>query len=177
MERCNRRRQETKVDEMTEYTPQQRAIRQWLSKPAPNYGGCGCMGPQRLDGKWDHESVDADINIYSMGDTPIKVVQVLRADMGMTLFDAKKLLDAKRGLLEKVVNAEKVDSNIRAAGGVCQIITPISNLEPECPCEMRTVEVVDGVYYKIIEHRSPDGITHEAFEIGPIGGPYKKVTK
>ena len=61
------------------------AIRQWISKPAPMWDACGCMGPQRG--------------------------------------------------------------------------------EPLCPCRMRMVERVDGSWYKITEHRSPDGITHTAEKI------------
>jgi len=67
---------------MGDYTPEQRAIRQWLSKPAPSFYACCCMGPQ--------------------GDKPF------------------------------------------------------------CPCEMKMVEVVDGNYYLIEEHRSVDGVTHTA---------------
>jgi len=63
-------------------TNEQIAIKQWLSKPAPCFVACGCMGPQRG--------------------------------------------------------------------------------EPFCPCKMQMVEMVDGKYYLITEHRSPDGITHTA---------------
>ena len=76
-------------------TPEQTAIRQWLSKPAPYWGACGCMG--------------------------------------------------------------------------------IQDNEPGCPCEMKCVEIVEGSYYQIIENRSPDGITHEAKLLGPVGGPYVAV--
>lgn len=44
--------------------------------------------------------------------------------------------------------------------------------EPACRCAMQYVELVNGVYYRIYEHRSPDGITHTAFCLGPRGGPY-----
>ena len=37
---------------------------------------------------------------------------------------------------------------------------------------MRYVELVDGNYYYISSHRSPDGITHKAEFVGPRGGPY-----
>lgn len=32
---------------------------------------------------------------------------------------------------------------------------------------------VDNVFYQIKEHRSPDGITHTAVELGPVSEPYK----
>lgn len=63
-------------------TNEQIAIRQWLSKPEPYFGACGCMGPR----------------------------------FG----------------------------------------------EPFCSCKMKMVEMVDGKYYLITEHRFPDGITHTA---------------
>jgi hypothetical protein len=77
------------------FTPEQRAIRQWLSKPAPWSDACGCMGP-----------------------------------------------------LEN---------------------------QPRCPCAMGYVEEVDGKWYEITEHRSPDGITHTATYIGDVGKPIDPV--
>lgn len=70
---------------MSSITNEQIAIRQWLSKPAPYFGACGCMG-----------------------------------------------------------NREG---------------------EPRCRCQMKMVEKVDGMWYEITEHRSPDGITHSAKRI------------
>lgn len=32
-------------------SPEQRAIEQHLSKPAPQYSACGCLGPQLLPGE------------------------------------------------------------------------------------------------------------------------------
>jgi len=40
------------------------------------------------------------------------------------------------------------------------------NGEPECPCMMKWIEKVDGHWYHIREHRSPNGITHTAERIG-----------
>jgi hypothetical protein len=34
--------------------------------------------------------------------------------------------------------------------------------EPFCPCAMRWVENVDGVWYKITEHRSSNGLSYSA---------------
>ena len=73
---------------MSELSPERRAIRQWLSKPAPFDMPCGCMGPQED--------------------------------------------------------------------------------QPKCPCAMAYVETVDGEYYQIVEHRSPDGITHSAINLGRV---------
>lgn len=69
-------------------TNEQQAVRNWLSKPEPYFGPCGCMGRQ--------------------------------------------------------------------------------GNQPECPCMMKMVEVVDGHYYKILEHRSPSGITHSAELLGKV---------
>lgn len=66
-------------------TNEQIAIRQWLSKPAPVFEPCGCLGPR--------------------------------------------------------------------------------NGQPLCPCMMKMAEQVDGVWYRITEHRSCDGITHTAQRI------------
>lgn len=38
--------------------------------------------------------------------------------------------------------------------------------DPVCPCAMRYVEKVDGVWYRVEEHRSPDGVTHTATKLG-----------
>lgn len=43
---------------------------------------------------------------------------------------------------------------------------------PVCPCAMSIVEEVNGVLYQVVEDRTPDGITHSAQNLGPIGGPY-----
>lgn len=51
--------------------------------------------------------------------------------------------------------------------GPCGCMGPREN-EPECMCMMQMVEIVDGNYYKICEHRSPDGITHSAELIGKV---------
>lgn len=64
---------------------EQLAIRKWLSKPAPYFDACGCMGA--LEG------------------------------------------------------------------------------DPVCPCRMKMVEKIEGIYYEITEHRSPEGITHTATEL------------
>lgn len=40
--------------------------------------------------------------------------------------------------------------------------------QPVCPCAMAYVEVVNGEYYQIVEHRSPDGITHTAICLGEV---------
>jgi hypothetical protein len=45
---------------------------------------------------------------------------------------------------------------------------------PSCPCAMQWHEEIDGQFYVIDENRSPDGITHTATLVGPVGGPYKK---
>jgi hypothetical protein len=47
----------------------------------------------------------------------------------------------------------------------CGCMGPQGNM-PRCPCGMKMVEKVDGSWYEIKEHRSPDGITHTAEKIG-----------
>jgi hypothetical protein len=53
-------------------------------------------------------------------------------------------------------------------------VDPNYGYKPVCPCAMAYVEEVNGFFYMIIEHRSPDGITHTAKNLGPVGGPYYK---
>jgi len=45
----------------------------------------------------------------------------------------------------------------------CSCIGPREG-DPVCSCAMRWVEKVNGKFYKIIEHRSPKGVTHSAIE-------------
>jgi hypothetical protein len=87
-------------------TSEQKAIRQFLSKPAPSSWPCGCMGTQPLPGQ------DPNLDYNSMKFTPV------------------------------------------------------------CGCAMSWVEEVEGRFYKILESRSADGITHSAVDLGPVGGPY-----
>lgn len=49
----------------------------------------------------------------------------------------------------------------------CGCIGP-QNGQPECPCLMQWVEIVDGKYYRINEVRSPDGIRLDATYIGDV---------
>lgn len=37
---------------------------------------------------------------------------------------------------------------------------------------MSYFEIVEGNFYRVDEHRSPDGVTHTALLFGPVGGPY-----
>lgn len=50
----------------------------------------------------------------------------------------------------------------------CGCMGPMGG-QPVCPCAMARVEVVDGKYYKIHEHRSADGITHSAEFLCEVG--------
>ena len=94
-------------------TPEQQAIRQFLSRSAPTNYACGCMGEQLL--------------------SELAIVSDFRYDIW------------------------PYNPNDR---------------EPLCSCAMKYAELVDGIYYQISEQRSPDGITHEAKVLGPVGGPY-----
>lgn len=89
-------------------TPEQQAIRQHLSKPAPTHDACGCLGPQALPGQ--------------------------PKNIGTNWDEIKRY--------------------------------------PACPCSMSYYEIVEGNFYRIETHRSPDGITHSATLYGPVGGPY-----
>lgn len=57
-------------------------------------------------------------------------------------------------------------------GADVERIKEAPQMEPYCPCDMKWVEEVDGVYYKISEVRLPDGIKVTAKLVGSKGGPY-----
>lgn len=52
-------------------------------------------------------------------------------------------------------------------GGGCCCIGPVDNA-PVCPCTMQFVERVGEFFYKVDEHRSPDGVTHTAKIIAEV---------
>jgi len=81
---------------MTDYSPEQKAIRQWLSKPYPISHPCACNGR-------------------------------------------------------------------------------IEPTDPVCGCAMQWVEKVDGRWFQIEEHRSPDGVTHSAEEIFAPEEPKRRI--
>ena len=52
-------------------------------------------------------------------------------------------------------------SKPRPWSDACACMGP-RNGDPVCPCRMGWVERVNGRWWKITEHRSPNGVTHSA---------------
>lgn len=161
---------------MTEYTPEQQAIRLFLSKPAPYNSACGCMGQQKMPSNqlnsfsFNQYEVTLDKNFIDRG----FVILLLRNFYNTTLFEAKKRLDADVPFgFNEFYELVKFTMRLKNSDIPFSITENPSGLYPVCPCAMQYVMEVDRVFYQIKEHRSPDGITHTAVELGPVGGPYK----
>lgn len=133
------------------------------------------MGPRRLDDKADWDSETVELRVTDIGPNRIAVAKVLHVETACSLEQVQQCLkDNGVSLKSYGFRLQKVQQQLTELGATAEIIVPKSNLYPRCPCAMAWVEEVDGVFYDIIEHRSPDGVTHEAVEIGPRGGPYKE---
>jgi hypothetical protein len=155
-------------------TPEQQAIRQHLSKPAPRGGACGCMGPAPID-PYATGNPTFKVIVTDFGPNRTAVACALRSELQLPMPEVgagmkanclelpEFMWEVKAGLLDKLVGA----------GATCDVIpSPTARREPLCRCAMSCVEIVDGIYYRVDTHRSPDGITHTAKKLGPIGGPY-----
>lgn len=175
------------------YTPEQLALRQWLSKPYPNggAGGCCCLGPRRLPqyeapveagyivgGTLRPQGSDGGtavfiVDITDFGSNPTKVASIIKQELKLSVQEAGEFLKKKQAKLifSWHVNGTFLEE-LQRAGAVFEQRTRKPAREPACGCDMKFIELVHGVYYKITEHRSPDGITHTVTKIGPIGGPY-----
>lgn len=148
-------------------TPEQRAIRQWLSKPYPTSSACACLGP------------------LSHGESSITIHASRAKFITMKILVNYLSKYASMGELEEFVNGKPIKqsswwideylfkqlSSTLLNNGVTLTYVPLT-YDPVCACAMAFVEEVDGSYYKISEHRSPDGVTHTAKLLGPVGGPY-----
>jgi hypothetical protein len=47
----------------------------------------------------------------------------------------------------------------------CGCMGKLNESDPDCACKMQMYEQVEGSWYKIEEHRSPNGITHTATRV------------
>lgn len=154
-----------------EYTAEQKAIRQFLSKPAPYGSACGCMGPQSI-GPEKSDIFQLTINFE---ENRLEAIKLIHNYFKISLAEAKDKLeknnvfDFEYDFQYKRLEEKLIEKNIKYT-----IKENPSMRYPVCPCAMSYVEEVDGQFYKIIENRSPDGITHQAILLGPVGGPYIK---
>jgi hypothetical protein len=158
-------------------TQQETAIKQHLAKDRPS-AACSCMGPQIIDYEKHGRNyvVYYSIKVTDFGTQPMAVTRLLRTDLGIdlnTVMSAKhsNLFDGPVSCIE--VYRSDLARKIRDAGGTVETYDNAPPMEPVCPCAMKMVELVDGIYYQISEIRSLDGIKFKAEIIGPKGGPYK----
>lgn len=161
-------------------TPEQQAVRQHLSKDRPFNGGCGCMGAQPIDPAvrascmgWEQKW---RIRITDFGQQPLAVVRTLRNYLpSISLKDALAAKNAGTYLTEDIgwqSRQEEIAHYLQGMGATLELVKEAPQMEPYCPCTMKWVEEVEGVYFMINEDRSPDGIKVTARCVGPKGGPY-----
>lgn len=160
-------------------TPEQIAIRQHLSKERPWPHGCACMGrrPRRTSdrnspGPSYPGDTEYEVIVPDLGEDKLKTVQELRRVFAIPLSAVKSILAAGSWSLKTREYVGHDVKKLKKAGIKCELREDSPELEPYCACAMAWVEVVDSHYYRIDEHRSPDGVTHTAKHIGHIAGPY-----
>jgi ribosomal protein L7/L12 len=142
------------------------AIRLYLSMPAPYYDACCCMGKMPIT----QETAEPYTIKLVAGFHKVNAIKVIRTELNASLKTALRILAAP--LEFKVYEDAKHLLDRFIAAGVKAELNKTKQYYPVCPCKMQEVVELDGRFYKITEHRSPDGITHTADDIGPIGGPY-----
>ncbi len=157
---------------------EQAAVKQHLSKNRPyDGGGCGCLGIQPVSGsrRVMDSFTEHYIKVIDFGETPLMVVRALRDKLGLTLPEALAAKNAGSYLskeLDWAGTQTDLAIYLQEVGATVERISTGTPMDPLCPCSMRWVEEVDGIYYHITEERSPEGITVLARTLGPKGGPY-----
>lgn len=155
------------------YTPEELAIRQYLSKPLQGGYPCGCVGRQPIIND-DETPLNAELKIKSYdNDKRKEVIQIIRQHTGLPLIECRDQLDSKSAFgFEDKHYCSQLKNKLDTIGVECEAIVHAQLLYPYCPCSMRNVMEVEGHFYEVIENRCPDGITHKAQLLGPVGGPY-----
>lgn len=164
-------------------TPQETAIRQHLSKDRPYHAGCGCMGPQPIEptarrkGMYGLDSWH--ITITSTGPNTVHVMRMLRNFFQLTTAQVLAVKTSPWKSPDCFIESRQKDiaKELNNLGAIVELSNTKPPMNPLCPCSMAWVEEVDGAFYNISEIRSPDGITHTATLLGPVGGPYIKDEK
>jgi len=161
-------------------TNEQIAIRQHLSKERPFNGGCGCMGAYAInaDGSRNYErdrGTPEFIITVKLGEDRVKSASGLKSTFQLTIEQTREILKSGEYTYSAPYEgyAKALCADVQKFGCSTSIEGRDCLRSPLCSCMMAWVELVNGVYYQIEEVRSPDGITHTATELGPIGGPYK----
>jgi hypothetical protein len=174
-------------------TNEERAIRQWLSKPAPIPHACCCVGAAPI---YDSNgcapgyqtpayTLKATVPDNTEREAVMKMALVVKRVFQLSLEETKTFM--RDGTFTRVwreyVWPPSITKELVEAGlNIADVQTNDIGIayEPRCRCAMAWVELVEdehgAFYYEINEHRSPDGITHTAKLIGPHRGPYLKST-
>lgn len=155
------------------YTPEELAIRQYLSKPLSGGYACGCVGTQPIKND-DEIALNFELKIKSYDNNKRKeVIQAIRQYTGLPLIESREHLDQKNVFgFEDQHYCSQLKNQLEAVGVQCEVIKNEVLLYPYCPCAMQKVMEVEGNFYEVTENRSPDGVTHKAQLLGPVGGPY-----
>lgn len=154
------------------YTLEQLAIRQFLSKPLPYGGACGCLGAQKIDSK-EEDIFELCLDMSDVtAENRLKTISVIRIFLNISIKEAKQELDKGVLAFDYPLWNTSLKPALEKLGVVCTPVEKLSKRYPVCPCSMPWYQEVQGHYYQILEHRSPDGITHTATNVGPVGGPY-----
>lgn len=156
------------------YTPEQLAIRQYLEKPLSGAYACGCVGRQPIEDE-PGSAFNFELKIKSYPPEVRKeVIQAIRRCSGLGLIESKLKLDNGDSFnFDDKYYCAKFKNELEYMGVQCEVIENKPLMYPYCPCAMRNVMEVEGNFYEVVENRSAEGVTHDAYLIGPIGGPYE----
>ncbi len=155
-------------------TPEQQAIQTFLSKPAPYGSACGCLGPQLIDHSVEsnHHYIVKTVNVPDR----LAAMKVIRQYCKLSLQDTRTALEANRFKFDYDLQVKTFTKALAETGCTTEVESVGNSRYPVCPCAMLYVSEVEGRFYRVDEHRSPDGIAHTATDLGPVGGPYKNVS-
>lgn len=156
-------------------TQEQQAIKLFLSKPAPYTSACGCMGPQPISVSNNNKKPNFELTIKTTQKRQ-DIIRFAFKNLNISLAEAKKKLSLNNPFeFDYKYECDKFVQELENLGVTYELKENSPLLMPLCPCAMSYVVEVDNVYYKIKENRSESGITHDAIELGKVGGPYKNI--
>lgn len=150
----------------------EQAVAKFLAEPKITYGdgGCCCMGKQKING-FDKKEYTYIVTIKDVSQRA-KFILFVHKEITNSLSEAKEKVDLNKVGFDNIYSCNFFQKNLQNLNIETEITENPSGLNPECPCAMRNVMEVEGDFYKVIENRSADEITHEAVFLGHIGGPY-----
>lgn len=153
----------------------QKAIQQYLAKPASSGYACGCMGPQPIY-DFKKEKSAYEVELVNKEQRMSFIINVHKS-FNLSLEDAKKKVDNKDVGFDNPYSCKSFKEKCQNEGFETKVIKNPSGLYPECPCGMRNVEEVEGFFIKVNEIRTTEGIKLDAILLGPVGGPYENTNR